>query len=261
MNKLVKPYLNLNRYALRVFSRNLAVFRKTWKTNIAFNFIEPLLYLTAMGWGLGAFVGEIRGMSYIQFIAPGMIASSAMWASSAECTYESYVRMHYQKIFHAITATPVELDEVVTGELLSGVFKSLLYGSVILLVITFLGLVPSPFALLIPFVLILCGFVFAELGMIWTGLVPKIDSFSYFFTLVVTPMFLFSGVFFPIESLPDAVQTAAWFLPLYHIVVLLRSLTMGTISPVLFLHVLWLAVFITLIFPLPLRLMHRRLIR
>ena len=244
VNNMAGTYKSLNQYALRVFKRNLAVFRKTWKTNIAFNFIEPLLYLTAMGWGLGAFVGEIAGMSYIQFIAPGMIASSAMWAASSECTYESYVRMHYQKIFHAITATPIELDEVVAGELLTGVFKSTLYGSVILLVITFLGLVPSIYALLIPLVLVLCGFVFAELGMIWTGIVPKIDSFSYFFTLVVTPMFLFSGVFFPIDALPGAVQTAAWFLPLYHIVVLLRSLTMGAVSPILLMHVLWLLLFI-----------------
>ncbi|EEG77159.1 ABC transporter permease [Dethiobacter alkaliphilus] len=261
MSKLWQSYRTLNRYALRVFRRNLAVFRSTWKTNIAFNFLEPLLYLAAMGWGLGAFVGEIDGMSYMQFIAPGIIASSAMWAASAECTYESYVRMHYQKIFHAITATPINLDEVVTGELLTGVFKSVLYGSVILLVIAVLGLVPSFFAVLIPLVLVLCGFVFAQLGMIWTGIVPKIDSFSYFFTLVVTPMFLFSGVFFPIDALPEAVQAAAWLLPLYHIVVLLRSLTMGAVSAALLIHALWLVTFIIVIFPLPQHLMQKRLIK
>jgi lipooligosaccharide transport system permease protein len=255
------PFLNLNGFALRVFRRNLKVFTKTWKTNIAFNFFEPLLYLAAMGWGLGTFVGEINGLSYIQFIAPGMIASSAMWASASECTYESYIRMHYQKIYHAIVATPIMLEEVVVGELLTGVFKSVLYGCVILFVITLLGLVLSPWAVLVPAVLLLSGFVFSELGMIWTGIVPKIDSFSYFFTILITPMFLFSGVFFPIEVLPDVVRLVAWFLPLYHIVVLLRSLVLGTVTPVLWLHVLWLFIFISILFPLPQYLMKRRLVQ
>ncbi len=254
-------YGSFNRFAFRVLRRNLTVFRKTWKTNIFFNFVEPLLYLAAMGWGLGSFVGEINGLPYVQFIAPGLIASSAMWSASAECTYDSYIRMHYQKTYHAIVATPVELGEVVVGDMLTGVFKSVLYGSVILLVIAALGLVPSPWALAVPLVLVLCGFVFAELGMIWTGIVPNIDSFSYFFTLVVTPMFLFSGVFFPIEALPEAVRLVAWFLPLYHIVVLLRSLVLGAVTPALLLHILWLLVFILAFFTLPLRLMRKRLVK
>jgi lipooligosaccharide transport system permease protein len=255
------PYTSFNRFAFRVLRRNLTVFTKTWKTNIFFNFFEPLLYLTAMGWGLGSFIGEINGLSYMQFIAPGMIASSAMWSASAECTYESYVRMHYQKTYHAIVATPVQLEEVVVGDMLMGVFKSVLYGSVILLVIAMLGLVPSPWALAVPLVLVLCGFVFAELGMIWTGIVPNIDSFSYFFTILVTPMFLFSGVFFPIEALPDAMRIVSWFLPLYHIVVLLRGLVLGSVTPSLLLHVAWLLVFIIAFFPLPQRLMKRRLVK
>jgi lipooligosaccharide transport system permease protein len=255
------PYSNFNQYAFRVFRRNLTVFTKTWKTNIFFNFFEPLLYLAAMGWGLGSFVGEINGLSYIQFIAPGMIASSAMWSSSSECTYDSYVRLHYQKTYHAIVATPVQIDEVVVGDMLTGVFKSVLYGSVILLVITLLGLVPSLWALAVPLVLVLCGFVFAELGMVWTGLVPGIDSFSYFFTILITPMFLFSGVFFPLEALPETVRILAWFLPLYHIVILLRSLVLGVVTPALLLHAAWLIVFIVALFPLPLYLMRRRMVK
>ncbi len=256
-----EAYMSFNRYAFRVLMRNLMVFKKNLKTNILFNFFEPVFYLTAMGWGLGSFVGDINGLSYIQYIAPGMIASSAMWTSSAECTYESFVRMHFQKIYHAIVATPVNLKEVVVGDMLTGVFRSVLYGSVILLVIFSLGLVPSPWALFVPLVLILCGFVFAEMGMIWTGIVPHIDSFSYFFTLVVTPMFLFSGVFFPIEALPGFVSTVAWFLPLYHVVVLLRSLVLGLVSPFLLVHVAWLLVFIIILFPLPIHLMQKRLVK
>lgn len=261
MSKWFSLYRSLNRYALRVLRRNLIVFGKTWKTNVAFNFIEPLLYLGAMGWGLGTFVGEINGLPYVRFIAPGIIASSAMWAASSECTYESYIRMHYQKIFHAITATPVSLEEVVAGELLTGAFKSVLYGSVILTVIAALGLVPSAFAVFVPIVLLLSGLAFAILGLVWTGLVPKIDSFSYFFTLVVTPMFLFSGIFFPLDALPAPARAAAGFLPLYHIVRLLRSLVLGQVSFTLLFNALWLIVFVLLLFPLPLVLMRRRLVR
>ncbi len=254
-------YSPVNRWAIKVLTRNLYVFRKTWTTNLAFNIIEPLLYLAALGAGLGMMVDDIEGMSYTQFIAPGIVATSAMWAAAAECSYDSFVRMYYQKIYHAIVATPISLQEVVVGELLYGTFKSVLSGTIIMGVIAALGLVPSPWALLTPFVLAINGMVFSQLAMIWTGIVPKIDNFAYFFTLIITPMFLFSGVFFPLDVLPQILQQLAWLLPLYHIVALLRSLTLGMIEINLVFHLLWLLVFILAIFPLPQYLMRRRLIK
>ena len=249
----------MNRWAFKVLWRNIVVFKKTWLTNMTFYFVEPLLYLSAMGLGLGAFIGEINGTSYIQFIAPGIIASSAMWAAASESTYGSFVKMHFQKVYHAMVAAPLSIEEVVAGEILYAVFKAIVYGTIILLVITVFGLVASPWALLTPLVLILAGFVFALLGMIWTGLVPKIDSFSFFFTLVITPMFLFSGVFFPINNLPGFVQIAAWFLPLFHVVVLLRSLVFGEVGLFLLSHVAVLIFMIVVLFPWPQRLVRKRL--
>ncbi len=245
--------------AWKVFWRNFVVFRKTWLTNIMFNFLEPLLYLAAMGYGLGQYIPAIDGMDYIQFLAPGLIASSAMWATAAECTYDSFTRMKYQKIYHALIATPISLDEVVVGEMIFGTFKSVLYGSVILLVIFLLGLVQSPLALLVPLVLVLCGLVFAELGMIWTGLVPKIDTFSYFFTLIITPMFLFAGIFFPLDTLPLFAQRLACIIPLYHVVEIIRPLVLGQCSLALLIHVAWLLGFIAIFFYPPLYLLRRRL--
>ena len=264
MQKLKSPgayYSPVNRWALKVLNRNLIVFRKTWPTNVAFNIVEPLLYLAALGVGLGALMDDIEGMSYIQFVAPGIVATSAMWASAAECSYDSFVRMYYNKIYHAIVATPINIEEVVVGELLFGTFKSLLSGTVIISVIAALGLVLSPWALLVPIVLVLNGLVFSQIAMIWTGLVPKIDSFAYFFTLVVTPMFLFSGVFFPMDVLPRILQQLAWALPLYHVVTLIRSLTIGLVSVDLIYHALVLIAVIVITFPLPQILMHRRLIK
>ncbi|MGB9860347.1 MAG: ABC transporter permease [Moorellaceae bacterium] len=252
--------LQLSRRAWKVFWRNFVVFRKTWLSNIMFNFIEPLLYLGAMGLGLGSYIPSIHGMSYVQFLAPGLIASSAMWATASECTYDSFTRMRYQKIYHALVVTPISLDEVVVGEILFGAFKGVLYGTVILLVIFLLGLVNSAWALLIPAVLILCGLVFAELSMIWMGLVPKMDTFSYYFTLLITPMFLFSGIFFPLDSLPYLAQQLAWCIPLFHVVELLRALTLGQVSLRLWSHILWLLAFIAIFFYPPIYLLRRRLL-
>ncbi len=261
LEKLTAFYRPVNRWAMKVLARNLIVFKKTWATSIAFNVIEPLLYLAALGVGLGMLVDDIEGISYTQFVAPGIVATSAMWASAAECSYDSFVRMHYQKIYHAIVATPINLEEVVVGELFFGTFKSLLSGTVIMVVVSLLGLVPSFWALLVPIVLLLNGLVFSQIAMIWTGLVPKIDNFAYFFTLIVTPMFLFSEVFFPLDVLPRILQQLAWALPLYHVVVLLRSLTIGAVSFNLIYHLLWLVLFVMIIFPLPQVLMRRRLIK
>ncbi len=245
---------------VEVFRRNLKVFIKTWPSSIMFNFIEPLLYLAALGMGLGIYIPAIEGMSYMQFIAPGIIASSAMWATSFECTYGSFIRLQIQQTYHAIITTPVSLDEVVMGDIVYGAFKSFLYGSIILAVIYFLGYVTSPWALLVPAVLLLSGLVFAQLSMIWTSVAPNFDFFSYYFTLIITPMFLFGGVFFPVENMPLFVQHIAWFTPLYHTVTLCRALVTGTVSASSWLNVLALIIFAAILFLPPLVLMRRRLI-
>ncbi|MGB9886325.1 MAG: ABC transporter permease [Moorellales bacterium] len=242
--------------------RHLVVFKKNWKSNLMFNFVEPLLYLAAMGYGLGSYVRNLEGWSYLQFVAPGLVASSAMWATAAECTYDSFVRLHYQKVYEAIMATPVSVEELIAAEMVYGAFKSVLYGSVIILVLLALKLVLSPWVLLVPVVLALAGLIFAELSMIWTSFAPRIETFNYFFTLVITPMFLFGGVFFPVEGLPALVRSLSWFTPLYHSATLVRALVLGTVNATaLWTHLLWLAVVAGLLFNPPVRLMRSRLVK
>ena len=200
--------------AWRVLQRHWTVYTKLYKSSFALNFIEPVLYLVAMGMGLGVFVQDINGQPYIKFIGPGIIASSSMFAAVYECTYGTYIRMTFQKTFDAILATPVNIDDLVAAELAWAAVKSVIYGLTIMLVVAAFGLVDSPLLLLaVPFIF-LCGFIFAEVSMITTALVPGIDSFSYFYTLFMTPLFLFSGIFFPVETLPGAVAGIAWFTPL-----------------------------------------------
>lgn len=246
--------------AFRVWQRNFTVYTKLYKSSIALNFVEPVLYLAALGLGLGAFVKEINGMPYINFIAPGIIASSAMFAAAYECTYGTYVRMFYQKTFDAILATPVNVDDLIAGELIWGASKSMLYGTIIMAVISAFGLVNSPVVLFVIPVLFISGLIFAEISMIFAAIVPGIDSFNYFYTLFMTPMFLFSGIFFPVDTLPPLVAKIAFFTPLYHLVNVCRSAALGQLQANLW-DVAWLIFVAIILAPYPFRLMRKRLIQ
>lgn len=254
-----RPQLSL--LFLQVFRRNMMVFAKFWRSNVMFNFLEPLLYLAALGTGLGIYIPEIQGMTYLEFIAPGIIVASAMWSSSFECTYGSFIRLEIQKTYNATITTPVSLDEVVIGDIAFGAFKSCFYGSIILLVLLALGLISSPLTLLVPFVLLLFGIVISQLSMIWTSLAPNFEIFAYYFTLIITPMFLISGVFFPVSNLPQPIQWLAWLTPLFHAVELCRGFITGMVPPLYPYHILFLVLFALLLFFPPLILMRRRLIK
>jgi lipooligosaccharide transport system permease protein len=244
---------------LRVWQRHWTVYTKLYKTSLALNFAEPALYLVAMGFGLGAFVSEIHGKPYINFIAPGIVASSSMFAAVYECTYGTYIRMTFQKTFDAILATPVNLDDLVAGELVWGATKSVIFGITITIVIALFGLVDSWLIILaIPFIF-LCGLIFAELSVICCAIVPGIDSFSYFYTLFMTPLFLFSGIFFPLDSLPRVVSDLAAFTPLYHLVNICRAFSSGSFLGAAA-SMAWIVVAVFLLAPVPFRLMKKRII-
>jgi len=246
--------------AFRVWQRHATVYTKLYKSSLALNFVEPILYLAALGLGLGAFVKEINGIPYINFIAPGIIASSAMFAAIYECTYGTYVRMTFQKTFDAILATPVNIADLVAGELMWGASKSLLYGTIIIIVISAFGLVKSPLIILVIPFLFISGLIFAEISVIFTAIVPGIDSFNYFYTLLMTPMFLFSGIFFPLDTLPPIISKIAFFTPLYHLVNICRLLAYGNLKLAQG-DIIWIFVVVTILAPYPFRLMRKRIIK
>jgi lipooligosaccharide transport system permease protein len=183
-----------------------------------------------MGWGLGAYVGMINGQQYIEYIAPGVVASYAMFSASFECTYGSFVRMEYQKTYDAILATPLSVEDVIAGEIFWGATRSLMTGSIILAIAAAFHLVHSYWALLIPPVSFLQGMMFASIAMVFTSFAPAIYSFNYYFTLFITPMFFFSGVFFPLSSFPKIVQTLSWIAPLTSVVRITRALFNGEVQ-------------------------------
>ena len=255
------------RGTFRVWQRNATIFRKYWKTIMLPNLFEPLLYLAALGLGLGAFIreGGINGLSYTQYIAPGLLASNAMFAASFESTFNTFVRLKIGRIYDAIVATPVNAEDIVAGEYLWAGTRAALYGSGFLGVLTALGLVSdeplifSLWALLIPPVLLVIGVMFSIMGTLFTSLISSIDYYAYYFTLVVTPLFLFSGIFFPIEDLPFPVPEIAWFTPLYHAVNVCRALATGP-SPYMLTDVAWILIFTGALALLPIYFMRKRLI-
>jgi lipooligosaccharide transport system permease protein len=248
----------------RILQRNGQVLRRTWKVNFLPPILEPVLYLLAFGAGLGLLVGDVsyRGeaVSYVAYIAPALIAINIMYNGFFENTYASFVRMYYQKTYDAIMATPLNLDEIVTGEIVWGAVKSLIATILMVAVISFFRLLVYPQALLIVPLAFLGGLAFGSLAMCFTAVVPHIEVFNFPIFLFITPMFLFSGTFFPLETLPHWAQILAQVLPLTHLVVIVRALAMGKLQAQLLLSLLYLIMFSVLTFVLAILLMRRRLI-
>lgn len=249
------------RGASRVWTRNF----ESWKDYALASFVgtvaEPLLFFVAMGFGLGRFVDDIGGQPYVAFLAPGLVAATAMNAAAFETTFGSFTRLTEQRTYEAIVMTPISVGEVVAGDILWAASKSLLGGAVVLAIMLPLGLVGSPLGFLVLPLAFLVGIMFGGLGMAWTALSPSYTFFNYFFTLVIGVMFLFSGVFFPLEGLPQWAVVSSWALPLTHAVVLMRALTTGSLGAGLWIHLAVLAVLTVLAFALSAWLIRRRLIR
>ena len=246
-------------HSFRVWQRNRDVFFRLWHSEAPGFVAEPVIVLLALGMGLGAYIGLVDGQKYIEFLAPGIIASYAMFSASFECTYASFIRMEYQNTYDAILATPLNVEDIIAGEIFWGATRSLLTGSVILAIAAAFQLVHSPWALLIPVVSLLEGIMFASIALFFTSIAPAIYSFNYFFTLFITPMFFLSGVFFPLTSFPPILQTLAWIAPLTPVVHLTRALFQGEFQLNLLLALAIIIILSTIFFSISLVTMRRRL--
>ncbi|MFT6398128.1 MAG: lipooligosaccharide transport system permease protein [Bradymonadia bacterium] len=231
--------------AMAVWRRNLTLYRRTWVMNILPNFFEPLLYLVGMGVGLGAYLGEeVGGMSYLAFIAPGLMAAAAMNGAVFETTYNVFIKMNYQRIYDAYLGTPAQIQDIMFGELLWATTRAAIYGCAFLVVVAALSfgagmnMITSWWALLIPVAVLGTGMLFAAIGAAFTSMIKVIDLFSYFYTLFLTPLFLFSGIFFPVSRFAYGEQIA-FFTPLYHAVRVIRSLAHGTVDASTGISVVW----------------------
>ncbi|MGA9234617.1 MAG: ABC transporter permease [Desulfobacterales bacterium] len=250
---------------LRVWERNLVVYQKIWKVNFITPLLEPLFYIMAFGLGFSGLIGTVRyaglALSYTAFIAPALIATAVMWNAFFETTYGSFVRMYYQKTFDGMLSTPLSLEEIIIAEIVWSATKAVGAASVMLLVLGVLGYVRFPLGLLLIPVALLGGLAFGAVGMFFTGIVPTIDMFNLPIFLFVTPMFLFSGTFFPISNLPLWAQPVALVFPLYHLTELSRCFSLGAHETPPVLSILYLLLFFMIFAVLALRAMRRRLIK
>jgi len=245
---------------LPVWRRNFLVWRKLAIPSVLGNLADPLIYMLGLGYGLGGLLPQISGVSYVSFLAAGTVVASTMNAATFEALYSAFSRMHVQKTWDAILNTPLSLDHVLTAELVWAASKSLLSGLAILLVIAALGLTTSPLALWVIPVIFLTGLAFAAMGLIVCALAPSYDFFMYYFTLFITPMLLVSGVFFPTEQLPAALQAAAFWLPLAHAIQLARPLLLGQVPDAIGLHLAALTIMAGVSFCIAVALTRRRLL-
>ena len=211
-----------------VFLRNLLVWRKLAIPSLVANIAEPLMWLVAFGYGLGALVGTVKmgdeQVPYILFLASGSVCMSAMQSATFEALYSAFSRMHVQKTWDGIMNAPVALDDVVLAEMLWAAFKSLFTVTAILGVMLVLQISHSPKLLLAWPILFGVGITFACIALIFNALAKGYDFFSYYFTLFLTPMMFLSGVFFPRDQLPSIVQAISEWLPLAQAVELVRPL-------------------------------------
>lgn len=244
-----------------VWQRDRDVFLRLWKTEFASALAEPIVILLAMGMGLGGLVGLISGQTYLQFIAPGILASYAMFSATFECTYSTFIRMEHQRTFDGIIATPVNIEDVIAGEIFWATTRSLITAASILVILAFFGLIQTPWALLVLPLSILSGVMFGSIAMFFTSMAPSISSFGYYFTLFITPMFFFSGVFFPLTNIPQGVQLIANFLPLTPTVQLSRGIMNGQFHPSNLIQVAYMFALALIFFYLSVLTMKKRLIK
>ena len=254
----------MNTSALRVWQRNRDVYFVTWKTNVVPPLMEPVFYLLAFGAGVGTLVNTVayRGeaVPYTTFIAPGLLATQVMFQAFFETTFNTFVRMYYQRTFDALATTPLSLEDVMVGELLWGATKGTIGCALMMLAISFFGLLRFPESLVIIPFSFLAGLFFAGAGLCCTAIVPQIDSFNFPTFLVVMPMFLFSGTFFPLDVLPGWARWLAVALPLTHVTNVMREAALGRFPRDLLLDLLYLVVVTVPVVVFGIRMMKKRLL-
>jgi len=210
-----------------VMSRDVTNFKSFWKTTTFSSILDPTIYLLAFGLGLGTLVTAIQGIDYVEFVGTGMVGTAVLFSSVFSAMYGVFIKHRFQHTYDAILAAPVDVEELVTAEVLWLGIRAGIYGIAPLLVTVLFGLEPSWGFLAVPFIGAITGVGFAALGVFAAASVSKIDHFSYIQSALITPLFLVSGTFFPIDQLPQWAQTISMANPLYHCVQLVRDAVFG----------------------------------
>ena len=245
----------------RVWQRNRDVFLRDWKVNGLPLFIEPLMILGLMGLGIGTVITKVEGLSYFEFLGPGLLASYVMFAPAFESSWGAYFRMSVKRLYDAMIVTPLNIEDVITGEILWGMTRGVMVGGIVFAIMLLFRLVPSPLAVLVLPFSAYFGFMIAAMSMSYAAVCSSVNSLNYYVSLFIYPMFFLSGVFFPVDDLPRPLQLLAWCTPLTHAVHITRNLMTGHLEVSMLWSLLVIGAMALFFYQLALRLMRRRLIK
>lgn len=243
-----------------VVVRNYMSFRNLFKISIVPNLIDPLFYLLAMGFGVGAYLTHVNGMLYRDFVITGLIAATAMSAATAETTVNAFIQYKIEKTYDAMLMTPINTNDIVVGQAIWAGIRAVIFGGIFWLISMLITAHFHVLMLLIPLILFIVGYLFGVLGLIFTYLAPSREFLNYYNVLVIRPLYMFSDTFFPITSLPPILGDLTWFSPLYHATRMIRIIWGGEVTS-LYLHLIWLIALALLITVLPMYMLHRRYYR
>ncbi len=256
-----KMYPPLHKRLFGVWWRHVRVYGQHLPSNGFPPFIEPLIFLAGVGLGLGKFIAEpMGGRPYVEFLGIGLLITASMWTASFECTFGTFIRLEFQKIYDGMLAAPMTAEDLIIGEMLWAGTKGLFFSFAVLCVLSVFGLVPLPAGLAAPAIGFVNGLMFAAISLFVTSFVKTINHFNFYMTGFLSPMFFFSGVVFPVKSLPTALRPIAEILPLTHPVRLMRGICDGHFEMIYLMDVLYIVVFIVVVGALAVRRLKKRLI-
>jgi lipooligosaccharide transport system permease protein len=210
-----------------VMSRDIVLFGRYWKATTFSSVVQPTIYLLAFGLGFGSLVSHVEHVRYVEYVGTGVVATAVLFSSAFPGMFNTFIRWKFQHTYDAMLAAPVDVEELITAEVLWISVRAGVYGVAPLIVAMAFGLSPNIGMLLVPFAGFVTGFGFACFGVLVAAVAKTIDNFNYVTSAVLTPLFLVAGTFFPIEGLPQWAQVAAQFNPLYHCVELVRGAAFG----------------------------------
>jgi lipooligosaccharide transport system permease protein len=210
-----------------IMSKDIVMFGRYWKATTFSSIVQPTIYLLAFGLGFGSLVSHVGHVSYVEYVGTGVVATAVLFSSAFPGMFNTFVRWQFQRTYDAMLAAPVDVEELITAEVLWISIRAGVYGMAPLLVAIAFGLEPSPGMLLVPLIGFVTGFGFAAFGVAIAAVAKTIDNFNYVTSAVLTPLFLVAGTFFPVSALPAGVRTVAQFNPLYHCVQLVRDASLG----------------------------------
>jgi len=254
-------YPALSQRLFSVWYRHMRVYTKNLLSNGLPPFLEPLLFLLGVGLGLGKYITEtMDGLPYINFLGTGLLVTAAMFTAAYECTFGTFIRLEFEKVYDGMLAAPITVNNLIVGEIIWAGTKGLFFTFAVLCVLMAFGIVELPAGLLTPLVGFLTGMMFATLSLWVTSFVKTINHFNFYLTGIISPMFFFSGVVFPVSNLPSKIRFVAEIVPLTHAVRLSRAVCSSHYTPALLASVAYVIVFTVIFGAMAIRRLRRRLV-